>query len=155
VHIPDAYLSPATCAALGAAMVPVWAVAARRVRAEGAARGARPAHAVRPEAALRRAQRAQDGVPALSHVDLHVKPGESVAFIGPIGSGESTLPKLVNGIVLPDAGRCFLAGEEVTRGRLRDEGFARRVHQRVGFLFQNADAQLFCPEVRDEIAFGP
>jgi cobalt/nickel transport system permease protein len=31
MHIPDGYLSPATCATLGAAMVPVWAVAARRV----------------------------------------------------------------------------------------------------------------------------
>ena len=32
MHIPDGYLSPATCGALGAAMVPVWAVAGRRVR---------------------------------------------------------------------------------------------------------------------------
>jgi cobalt/nickel transport system permease protein len=34
MHIPDNYLSPATCAVLGAAMVPVWAVSARRARAE-------------------------------------------------------------------------------------------------------------------------
>ena len=34
MHIPDNYLSPATCAVLGAAMVPVWAVSARKVRAE-------------------------------------------------------------------------------------------------------------------------
>jgi cobalt/nickel transport system permease protein len=33
MHLPDHYLSPATCAVLGGAMVPVWAVAARRVRA--------------------------------------------------------------------------------------------------------------------------
>ena len=32
MHIPDGYLSPATCAALGAGMVPVWATAGRRVR---------------------------------------------------------------------------------------------------------------------------
>ena len=32
MHIPDGYLSPTTCAALAAAMVPVWATAARRVR---------------------------------------------------------------------------------------------------------------------------
>lgn len=31
MHIPDGYLSPATCATLGAAMVPVWATAAKRV----------------------------------------------------------------------------------------------------------------------------
>ncbi|MEI6131451.1 MAG: cobalt transporter CbiM [Bacillota bacterium] len=34
MHIPDNYLSPATCAALGAAMVPVWAVAVRKVKKE-------------------------------------------------------------------------------------------------------------------------
>src|SRR5262245_66162883 len=32
MHIPDGYLSPATCGALGSAMVPAWAVAAWRVR---------------------------------------------------------------------------------------------------------------------------
>jgi cobalt/nickel transport system permease protein len=34
MHIPDNYLSPATCAVLGAAMVPVWAISVRKVRAE-------------------------------------------------------------------------------------------------------------------------
>jgi cobalt/nickel transport system permease protein len=34
MHIPDNYLSPATCAVLGAAMVPVWSVAMRKVKAE-------------------------------------------------------------------------------------------------------------------------
>jgi cobalt/nickel transport system permease protein len=34
MHIPDNYLSPATCAVMGAAMVPVWSVALRKVRAE-------------------------------------------------------------------------------------------------------------------------
>src|SRR6266513_2288215 len=32
MHIPDGYLSPQTCATFGAAMVPVWATAGRRVR---------------------------------------------------------------------------------------------------------------------------
>lgn len=34
MHIPDNYLSPATCAAMGAAMVPVWAVAVKKVKKE-------------------------------------------------------------------------------------------------------------------------
>jgi cobalt/nickel transport system permease protein len=34
VHIPDNYLSPATCAVMGAAMVPVWTVAVRKVTQE-------------------------------------------------------------------------------------------------------------------------
>jgi cobalt/nickel transport system permease protein len=34
MHIPDNYLSPATCAAMGAAMVPVWTIAVKKVKAE-------------------------------------------------------------------------------------------------------------------------
>lgn len=34
MHIPDNYLSPATCAVMGAAMIPVWAVAVRNVKKE-------------------------------------------------------------------------------------------------------------------------
>jgi cobalt/nickel transport system permease protein len=34
MHIPDNYLSPATCAVMGAAMAPVWAVAVKKVKAE-------------------------------------------------------------------------------------------------------------------------
>lgn len=34
MHIPDNYLSPATCAVIGAAMVPVWATAVRKVKTE-------------------------------------------------------------------------------------------------------------------------
>jgi cobalt/nickel transport system permease protein len=34
MHIPDNYLSPATCAVMGAAMVPVWAISIKKVKAE-------------------------------------------------------------------------------------------------------------------------
>ena len=38
---------------------------------------------------------------------------------------------------------------------MKDPSFAKRLHQRVGFIFQDSDAQLFCARVYDEIAFGP
>lgn len=38
---------------------------------------------------------------------------------------------------------------------LKDSAAAQRFHQRVGFVFQNADAQLFCATVGEEVAFGP
>jgi len=104
---------------------------------------------------LRDVSYSYDGCAALSHVDLAVARGESVAFIGPNGSGKSTLLKLINGIVLPDAGGYSFDGDEITRQRLGDQAFAKRFHQRIGFLLQNPDAQLFCPVVREEIAFGP
>jgi len=96
-----------------------------------------------------------DGIEALSGINLRVRRGESVAVIGPNGSGKSTLLKLINGIILPDTGSYTFDGDEITGRRLRDATFAKRFHQRVGFLFQNADAQLFCSVVHDEIAFGP
>jgi cobalt/nickel transport system ATP-binding protein len=58
-------------------------------------------------------------------------------------------------VVLPETGSYVFDGEQVTRARLRDQGFAKRFHQRIGLLFQNPDNQLFCPSVREEIAFGP
>jgi cobalt/nickel transport system ATP-binding protein len=91
----------------------------------------------------------------LSDVDLCIGRGEAVAVIGPNGCGKSTLLKLLNGLVPARAGRYLFDGEAVTRESLRQPRFAKRFHQRIGFLFQNPDAQLFCPVVHEEIAFGP
>ena len=75
--------------------------------------------------------------------------------IGPNGSGKSTLLKLVNGLVFAEEGSCHFDGEEITKCRLGGQPFAKRFHQRIGFLFQSPDAQLFCTSVREEVAFGP
>jgi cobalt/nickel transport system ATP-binding protein len=93
--------------------------------------------------------------PALSHVELAVARGEALALIGPNGSGKSTLLKLLNGLVFPESGSYLFDGEEVSAARLKDPRRARSFHQRVGFLFQNSEAQLFCTSVYDEVAFGP
>ena len=34
MHIPDNYLSPSTCAAMGAAMLPVWTISVKKVKKE-------------------------------------------------------------------------------------------------------------------------
>ena len=91
----------------------------------------------------------------LSDLELRIPRGEAVAIIGPNGCGKSTLLKLLNGLVPAHRGHYRFDGEEITPARLGEPRFAKRFHQRIGFLFQNADAQLFCPAVRDEIAFGP
>ena len=95
------------------------------------------------------------GVPALDHVSLRIGKGEAVALMGANGSGKSTLLKLLNGLVFPEGGIYRFDGESITAKRLQDARFAKAFHQRVGFVFQNSETQLFCPDVHDEIAFGP
>jgi len=92
---------------------------------------------------------------ALKDVTLRINRGESVALIGPNGCGKSTLLKMINGIVLPDKGIYKFNGEEITAARLKDARFSKLFHKKIGFIFQNSEAQLFCSDVYDEIAFGP
>lgn len=92
---------------------------------------------------------------ALTDVSLSVAPGESVALLGANGSGKSTLLMMLDGLVFPTAGSITAFGEELSEQSLKDEGFSMDFRRRVGFVFQNSDAQLFSPSVWEEIAFGP
>ena len=78
--------------------------------------------------------------------------GECVGLIGPNGAGKSTLLLHLNGI-LPDStdgsGTVVIAGKKVEPKNLVD------IRRAVGLLFQDADDQLFCPTVFDDVAFGP
>jgi cobalt/nickel transport system ATP-binding protein len=93
--------------------------------------------------------------PALDEVSLAVQEGEKVALLGANGSGKSTLLKVLDGLVFPDEGVYEAFGAKVTEANLEDEQFNRGFRSRVGFVFQNSDAQVFSPTVREEIAFGP
>lgn len=93
--------------------------------------------------------------PALDGVSFAVRRGEAVALVGPNGCGKSTVLRLCVGLDVPDAGTLRVAGERVDAQSMANAGFAKRLRQRVGFVFQDSDVQLFCPTVRDEVAFGP
>jgi cobalt/nickel transport system ATP-binding protein len=93
--------------------------------------------------------------PALDRVSLRVEAGEKVALLGANGCGKSTLLKIIDGLLFPDGGTYRAFGSEVTEDNLEDEQFNQAFRGRVGFIFQNSDAQVFSPTVRDEIAFGP
>lgn len=92
--------------------------------------------------------------PALDRVSLSVRRGETVALLGANGCGKSTLLKVLDGLVFPDSGTFEAFGETVTEDKLEDEQFNEGFRGRVGFVFQNSDAQVFSPSVREEIAFG-
>src|SRR6202789_1193613 len=69
--------------------------------------------------------------PALSQIDLHVRPGESLALVGQNGSGKTTLIKLLTRLYQPTRGRILLDGLDL---REWDETALR---QRIGVIFQD------------------
>ena len=83
--------------------------------------------------------------PALREVSLEVATGELVALLGPSGSGKTTLLRVIAGLEIPDAGRVFFEGEDVT-----DKNAYER---RAGFVFQ-AYALFQHMTVYENIAFG-
>jgi cobalt/nickel transport system ATP-binding protein len=90
-----------------------------------------------------------DGTAALRGVSFRVHHGEAVALVGANGAGKSTLLMQLNGLLLPTAGEVRLGELPVTR---RTRALLMR---RVGYVFQDADDQLFMPSVREDVAFGP
>jgi len=92
---------------------------------------------------------------ALDNVNIVIKEGESIAIIGPNGSGKSTFLKLLNAIIFSSNGKYLFDNSEINEDTLKDTKFLKLFHKRLGFVFQNSDAQLFCSTVFEEVAFGP
>ena len=87
---------------------------------------------------------------ALNEVCLDIKRGERIVLLGANGSGKSTLMKLLAGLHREQSGLLMLDGQELNRNP-KD---LRRQRERIALIMQNANHQLFCPSVEDEIAFG-
>ena len=97
---------------------------------------------------------ARDGTPALRAISTTIDSGERVVVLGPNGSGKSTLLHLLNGLVLPDTGRWWFRGVPVDRRRLRDRAWTAGLRRTMALMFQQPEAMLFNPTVREEIGFG-
>jgi len=69
--------------------------------------------------------------PALNDIDLHIRPGQSLALVGENGSGKTTLIKLLTRLYRPDRGRILLDGMDLAQW---EEGALR---QRIGVIFQD------------------
>ena len=98
---------------------------------------------------------AYEGHIALRYITLDVARGETVVLQGSNGCGKSTLLKLLNGLVYAEEGTYRFDGDVIDEKSLKDNVFSKQFHQRVGFIFQNSDVQLFCGNVEEEISFGP
>jgi len=88
--------------------------------------------------------------PLLEGVSFDLHAGERVGLAGANGSGKSSLLQLLIGLLPPDGGALELCGQPC-----RDEADFRPLRGRVGLMFQDADDQLFCPTVQEDVAFGP
>jgi putative ABC transport system ATP-binding protein len=74
-------------------------------------------------------------VEILRGIDLDVKAGESLALIGPSGSGKSSLLMLMAGLERASAGRITAMGEDLSA--LDEDGLARFRRGRMGVVFQS------------------
>lgn len=92
---------------------------------------------------------------ALADMTFEINRGESVGLEGDNGCGKTTLIKLLNGLIFPDSGSYFFDGKEINQKTMKNEKFAKAFHQKIGYVFQNPENQLFCGSVFEEIAFGP
>ena len=81
----------------------------------------------------------------LTDINLDIFSGETVGLIGANGAGKTSLFLTVCGILQPNYGEVKLYGRAIEAGQFNPE---------IGLVFQNPDDQLFCPTVRDDIAFG-
>jgi energy-coupling factor transport system ATP-binding protein len=79
-----------------------------------------------------------------------VASGEWVALLGRNGSGKSTLAKIMNTLLIPTRGACFVMDMDTAVPEL-----AAPIRQNVALVFQNPDDQIVASVVEEEIAFGP
>ncbi len=92
--------------------------------------------------------RYDDGTAALDGVSFRLQEGETVALLGPNGSGKTTFALHLNGL-LTGEGRVSVCGIEV------GPKTAARVRRHIGIVFQDSDEQLFMPTVIEDVMFGP
>lgn len=95
-----------------------------------------------------------DGKQILKGVDLTIEAGELIGLIGDSGCGKSTLCHIMCGII-PNviggevSGQVHIKDINMRQAKLKD------MAQTVGFVMQDADRQIVCSTVEDELAFGP
>jgi len=77
----------------------------------------------------------EEEVAALAGVSMRIERGESVAVIGPSGSGKSSLMNILGGLDRPTSGTYRFDGEDV--GQFDDDQLAEFRRRRIGFIFQS------------------
>ncbi len=95
-----------------------------------------------------------EGDPVLHDISVEIGEGELVAVLGHNGSGKSTFAKLLNMILIPNEGKIYVDGIDITDESMTDEEVLA-LRKNMGMVFQNPDNQLIATIVEDDVAFGP
>ncbi len=87
---------------------------------------------------------------ALRRISFSVSEGEKISVIGPNGAGKSTLMLNVAGLLEEKyrKGEIFIAGKKLDGKNIYD------IREKIGFVFQDPNDQLFSVKVFDDVAFG-
>lgn len=91
---------------------------------------------------------AEQQEPTLNNLSFHVKQGEWLAIVGHNGSGKSTTARLLDGLLVAEAGAIVIDGDLLTEVNVWD------IRRKIGMVFQNPDNQFVGATVEDDIAFG-
>ncbi|MFV0457025.1 MAG: type I secretion system permease/ATPase [Pseudomonas sp.] len=84
--------------------------------------------------------------PALQDLNLHIRAGERVGILGCVGSGKSTLEKLILGLYRPTSGSVFIDGAHLEQLDVAE------LRRNIGYIPQ--DIQLFSGSVYDNVTLG-
>ena len=92
----------------------------------------------------------EEKLPAVRGVSFEIEDGDFVVIGGANGSGQSTLAKMLNGLLKPTCGKIEVLGMDVS-----NEEKVFEIRRNVGIVFQNPDNQTVASIVEDDVAFGP
>jgi len=90
------------------------------------------------------------GNPVLNDLNFILHEHEKIGLVAPNGSGKTTFFHVIMGLAKPQSGEIKILGHSIKSNN--DFQFVRK---NIGFLFQDADDQLFSPTVIEDVAFGP
>lgn len=76
-------------------------------------------------------------LPVLCGIDAEIRKGEAVVIVGPSGSGKSTFLRCLNLLEVPDAGKIFFEGTEITLRQNQVRGRLDAYRKDVGMVFQH------------------
>ncbi len=91
----------------------------------------------------------ENGREILKEVSFFGKEQDSIGIIGANGAGKSTLLKLLVGLEIADSGHIRV--EEIPL----EKQTLSKIREKIGYVFQDADSQLFMTTVEEDVAFAP